>query len=84
MAKAKTTTKTKTKKSADDCYDDFMKAVQKAEDAKTDKTRAKWVKSASAEFDDLMDCADELSASQLRRAKRTKKFLTEMASELDD
>ena len=80
--KKKTKKKTKKKKSTtEDLYDEFMKAVQKAEDAKTEKTRVKWLKSAEKTYKALLKKEDDLSSPQLRRAKRTKEFLDELEAE---
>ncbi len=85
--KAKTKAKTKPKKKAapkmtpDECYNSFMKCVQKAEDAKTAKTRDKWLKAAQKDYKTLLKCEDELSSAQMKRIKRTKKFVDDLAAD---
>ena len=85
-AKAKPKTKAKTKKkktvkqTPDECYNSFMKCVQKAEDAKTAKTRDKWLKAAQKEYKALLKCEDELSSAKMKRINRTKKFADDLAT----
>ncbi len=91
MAKAKSTAKTKSKtktkskkktpakQTPDECYDSFMTCVQKAEAAKTAKTRDKWLKAAQKEYKALLKCEDELSSAKMKRIKRTKKFVDDLA-----
>lgn len=84
-SKSKSTAKSKSKKvekeakTPSECYDDFMESVQKAEKAKTAKTRNKWIKIAQEAYEELLACDDtDLSAAKRRRAKRTMNFLEDL------
>ena len=62
-------------------YDSFMKCVQKVEGAETDKARAKWLKAAKEDYEDLHKHRTEYSKVQLRRVKRAMDFLEELEEE---
>ena len=84
MAKAKSKPKKSKQLTPSELYEAFIEAVQKAEDAKSEKTRKKWIKSAEKNYTSLLKHSDELSAAKLRRAKRSKAYLAEIEEVVEE
>ena len=66
----------KTKKK-EDLYESFMEAVDKADAAKTKKTRNKYIDIAQETYDKMEEAEDLFRPAQLKRARRIMKGLKE-------
>lgn len=83
MTKANSKPKKRAQLTPTELYEAFIEAVQKAEGAKSEKTRKKWIKSAEKDYAALLAHSDELSTAKVRRAKRSKAFLSEIEAAVD-
>ena len=73
-----------TDKEIEDLYDSFMQCVNKLEKAETDKARAKWLKAAKEDHEDIDKHRNKFSSAQLRRIKRAFAFVEEFEAEDSD
>lgn len=70
-------------KRKEDLYEEFMEAVDKADAAKTKKTRDKYIDIAAECYDKMEKAEDLFRPAQLKRARRIMKGLKE-GGESDD
>ena len=70
-------------KQIEELYDSFMQCVNKVEKAETDKARAKWLKAAKEDYEEISDNRPKFSSAQLRRIKRAMSYLEALEAEDD-
>ncbi|MGB1249861.1 MAG: hypothetical protein ACPG8W_04460 [Candidatus Promineifilaceae bacterium] len=70
-----------TEKEIEELYDSFMQCVNKVEQAKTDKARAKWLKLAKEDHEDINANRTQFSSPQLRRIKRSIEYVESLETE---
>lgn len=70
-------------KEIEELYDSFMQSVNNLEKAETEKERAKWLKAAKEDHDDIDSNRNKFSSAQLRRIKRAFEYVEEFDAEDD-